>query len=818
MTRCTSATVPRTSRWRKPRACSRLRCRAPIRIATRCSRSAPMRSSIQSATSWGARASSPAAAERLARRLFSRPGETPDRCGRDGRAPFDPRLHGERGRPRPQPLSVSLGGYFRDRARRPIAAAGTAALHVILRSMPDVIRAVCPHDCPDTCSMLVTVDNGRATRIAGDPEHPVTRGFLCTKVAKYLERTYHADRLLYPQIRIGAKGEGKFRRATWDEALSLVAARLNAIRAEQPQAILPYSYGGTLGSIQGESIAMRFFNRIGASQLERTICAAAGMHAWTGVYGIRMGTDTESVGDAKLVILWGTNTLTSNPHLWPFIRKAKANGATTICIDPLRTRTADACDEHVAIRPGTDAALALGMMHVVFRDGLHDRQYVDQMTVGWEKLRDRVLREYAPERVAAICRLPAETVERLGKLYGTTRPTFIRLNYGLQRHGGGGSAVRAISLLPAITGAWNDAGGGCQLSSSGTFAMNTVALERTDLNHSARTINMTRLGEALTTIDDPPVKALIVYNSNPGSIAPDRETVLRGLRRDDLFTVVLEHFQTDTADYADVLLPATTQLEHDDLHKAYGHIYATYNRRSIEPLGEALPNAEIFRRIAAAMKLDYLELLESDEELMRAVLNGTGEVMNGVTFEALREHGSVRLNVPSPHLPFRSGTKAPTPSGRIEIESQQIAALGLDPLPAYIAPYESEERAPELARRFPLALISPPAHEFLNSSFVNVASLRRSAGKPTLEIHADDAHARSISDGTRVKIFNDRGTFTADAVVTDRVRPGVVSAQSVWWGRLTSDGANANQTTSQALTDIGRGATFYDNLVEVAPA
>jgi anaerobic selenocysteine-containing dehydrogenase len=668
--------------------------------------------------------------------------------------------------------------------------------------------------------MLVTVEDGRAIRIAGDPEHPMTQGFLCTKVSKYLERTYHPDRLAYPQIRIGAKGEGRFRRATWGEATSLIAERLNAIIASPggPQAILPYSYAGTMGMVQGEGMASRFFRRIGASFLDRTICSSAGAEAFALTYGARMGTDPEAVPAARLILLWGTNTLTSNPHLWPFIRRARDNGARVICIDPLRTRTASASDEHIAIRPGTDAALALAMMHVLFRDGLEDRQYLDEMTLGWQKLRDRVLSDYAPERVANICRLPVDTIERLGTLYGTTRPTFIRLNYGLQRHAGGGSAVRAISLLPAITGAWNDAGGGCQLSASGTFAMNTAAIERTDLgNHSARTINMTRLGDALTEVDDPPVKALIVYNSNPGSIAPDRETVLRGLRRDDLFTVVLEHFQTDTADYADVLLPATTQLEHEDLHKAYGHLYATYNRRSIEPLGEALPNSEIFRRIAAAMNLDYPEMRESDEELMRAALTGTGEVMNGVTFEALREHGSVRLNVPSPHLPFRSGTNVPTPSGRVEIESQQIAALGLDPLPTYIAPYESEERAPELARRFPLALISPPAHSFLNSSFVNVASLRRSAGKPTLEIHADDAHARSIADGARVKIFNDRGTFTAAAVVTDRVRPGVVSAQSVWWGRLTSDGANANQTTSQALTDIGRGATFYDNLVEVKP-
>ena len=669
--------------------------------------------------------------------------------------------------------------------------------------------------------MLVTVDDdGRATRIAGDREHAFTQGFLCTKVSKYLERTYHSDRLSFPQIRIGAKGEGRFRRATWDEALALIAERLSAIIAlsDGPQAILPYSYAGTMGLVQGEAMASRFFRRIGASFLDRTICSSAGGEAFALTYGAKMGTDPEAVPDAKLILLWGTNTLTSNPHLWPFIRKARANGAPVICIDPLRTRTAAASDEHIAIRPGTDAALAMGMMHVLFRDGHEDRQYLDEMTHGWEKLRDRVLRDYAPERVAAICRLPVATIERLGTLYGTTRPTFIRLNYGLQRHAGGGSAVRAISLLPAITGAWNAAGGGCQLSSSGTFAMNTAAMERTDLgNHAARTINMTLLGRALTEVDDPPVKGLIVYNSNPGSIAPDRENVLRGLRREDLFTVVLEHFQTDTADYADVLLPATTQLEHEDIHKAYGHLYAMYNRRAIEPLGEALPNSEIFRRIAAAMKLDFPELRESDEELMRAALTGTGEVMGGVTLEALREHGSVRLNLPTPHMPFRRGATLKTPSGKIEIDSAQVAALGLDPVPDYLAPRESEERAPDLARRFPLALLSPPAHEFLNSSFANVPSLRRSAGKPALEIHADDAKARAIEDGSHVRIFNDRGTFTADAVVTDRVRPGVVSAPSVWWGKLSGDGANANQTTSQALTDIGRGATFYDNLVEVAP-
>jgi anaerobic selenocysteine-containing dehydrogenase len=664
--------------------------------------------------------------------------------------------------------------------------------------------------------MLVTVENGRAVRIAGEREHPFTQGFLCTKVAKYLERTYHEGRLLYPQIRVGAKGEGKFRRATWDEVIPLIAERLQSIiDSDGPQAVLPYSYAGTMGLIQGEAMASRFFRRIGASQLARTICSAAGSEALNLVYGTRMGTDPETVGEAKLILLWGTNTLTSNPHLWPFIRQAKEKGATTICIDPLRTRTAAACDEHIPIRPGTDAALALGIMHILFRDGLENGQYLDEMTVGWQELRDRALREYSPARVASICRLPVETVERLGRLYGTTRPTFIRVNYGLQRHAGGGSAVRAIAILPAITGAWDDVGGGCQLSSSGTFGINFSKVERRDIPWKTRTINMSRIGDALTEIDNPPVKAMIVYNSNPASIAPDRQKVLRGLRRDDLFTVVLEHFQTDTADYADVLLPATTQLEHEDLHRAYGHLYVMYNRRAIDPLGEALPNSEIFRRIAAALRLDSPELKASDEELMRDALSDTNATMQGITLETLRERGWIRLNVPSPHLPYRRGAKVPTPSGRIEISTDRAAAFGVGRVPDYIAPYESEERDPELAKMYPLALISPPAHSFLNSSFVNVASLRRAAGKPTLEIHADDARLRGISGGERVTIFNNRGAFSAEAVVSDRVRPGVVSAPSVWWGKLTDDGTNANETTSQALTDIGAGATFYDNLVEV---
>jgi anaerobic selenocysteine-containing dehydrogenase len=567
-----------------------------------------------------------------------------------------------------------------------------------------------------------------------------------------------------------------------------------------------------MGLIQGSSMDRRFFHRIGASLLARTICSSAGGTAMKLTYGMSMGTDTESVGEAKLILLWGTNTLTANPHLWPYVRKAKANGARVVCIDPLRTRTAVASDEHIAIRPGTDAAFALAMMHVLFRDGHADRAYLSEMTIGWEKLCDRVLAEYPPSRAAKICRVPEQTIERLATEYGRTRPTFIRLNYGLQRHAGGGSAVRAISLLPAVTGAWNDIGGGCQLSTSGAFPVDSAALERPDLvRPGTRTINMSRLAEALVDIDDPPVRAMVVYNSNPGAVAPQREKLLRGLTREDLFTVVLEHFQTDTADYADVLLPATTQLEHDDLHKTYGHLYFMYNHRAIAPIGESLPNSEIFRRLAAKMGLDHPELRESDEDMMK-------QALRDVSLDDLKSKGYVRVDVPSPHLPFQSGTKLRTPSGRIEIESKGFAAAGVDALPSYVPPYESEERDPELVERYPLALISPPAHEFLNSSFANVPSLRRAAGKPTLEIHADDAIARDITAGDRVAIYNDRGKFTAEAVITDRVRPGIVSAPSIWWPKLTADRANANHTTSEALTDVGAGATFNDNMVEVRPA
>jgi anaerobic selenocysteine-containing dehydrogenase len=670
--------------------------------------------------------------------------------------------------------------------------------------------------------MLVTVEDGRATRVAGDPDHPVTRGFLCTKVNRYVERTYHRDRLLHPMRRVGPKGAGRFEPISWDDALAEIAARLDEIRhsPDGPQAILPYSYAGTMGVVQGSSMDRRLFHLLGASQLDRTICSMAGTVGMRMTVGANIGADPEGMPESDLVLLWGTNTLTANPHLWPFVLEARERGARVIAIDPIRTRTAAQCDEWIGIRPGTDAALALGMMHVLLERGLQDDDYIARHTVGFEPLRERV-REYSPARVSAITGIAEDVIVALGERYGRAKAAFIRVNYGLQRHHGGGMAVRTIACLPALTGHWRRVGGGVQLSSSANFTFDTATVQRPDLSPPVRTINMIRLGEALTTPDagvgGPPVRALVVYNSNPAAVAPDRNVVLRGLSRPDLFTVVLEHFQTDTADYADIVLPATTQLEHWDVHLAYGHHYVTLNQPSIAPLGEALPNSEIFRRLGAALGLDHPALRDDDLALIRQALGTDRGALRGVTLETLLERGWMRLDLPKPYLPFAEGAFR-TPSGKCELYSERMAAMGLDPLPAFTPPLEFPERVPELAARFPLTLVSSPAHQFLNSTFVNIDALRRAAREPECLLHPIDAERRGIAPGMRVIVHNDRGAFTAVARVEDTIRPGVVWAPSVWWGKLAVDGANANQTTSQRETDMGHGPVFYDNLVEVGAA
>ncbi len=680
-----------------------------------------------------------------------------------------------------------------------------------------IVKAACPHDCPDTCAMLVTVENGRAVRVAGDPDHPFTRGFLCTKVNNYEQRTHSPDRVRTCLRRVGKKGEGLFEEISWDEALDLIAARFRELAEsdEGAQTILPYSYCGTMGLVQSQSMDRRFFHRLGASQLDRTICATAGAAGYEATIGAKLGTDPEKFKDARLILLWGTNTLTANVHMWPDILAAKNNGARVIAIDPRRTRTADQCDEHIALLPGTDAALALGMMHVIFAEGLEDKDYLERHTVGAEASRERA-REYAPERVAAICGLEAETIVSLAREYASVKPAAIRINYGLQRHAGGGMAVRTIACLPSIIGAWRDAAGGILLSTSSTFPLNYHALERPDLmpDPTPRMLNMSALGDVLTKTDDPPVRALYVYNSNPAAVAPDQANVLEGLMREDLFTVVHELFMTDTCDYADIVLPATSQLEQFDLHKAYGHFYLAVNERAIEPLHEAKQNTEVFRLLAA--RLDFAEACfkDSDEEIARQALEVSHPSLEGITLEGLREKGWMRLNLAEDYAPFAEGN-FPTPSGKCELFSEKLETEGLPAVPDFIPPRESRASAPELAAKFPLALISPAAHAFLNSSFANLPKQLKQELRPFVEIHPADATSRGLEDGARVRLFNERGSCELYAVVTTRAREGVVVSPSVWWNKLSPGGTNINQLTSQTLTDMGGGATFYDALVEV---
>jgi len=724
-----------------------------------------------------------------------------------------------------------------------------------------MITGACPHDCPDTCSWQVAVEHtsGKAIDIWGHADHPVTQGRLCGKVDRYLERTYHRDRLLTPLKRVGTKGSGHFRPVSWSEAITDIAANLKRIIARHgSEAVLPYSYAGTMGFLQGEGIAARFFHRMGASQLARTICSEAGFEGYSYTIGAAEGMETESFAQAKLILIWGSNTLTSNLHLWPFVQEARKAGARVIVIDPARTRTAQAADEWIAIRPGTDGALALAFMHEIIEEKLYDADYVERYTVGFAALSARVA-EWPPERAAAMTGIPASRIRQLAHDYATTRPAAIRINYGLQRHSGGGMAVRTIACLPALVGAWRDYGGGIQLSTSG-FArhLDKRDLYRPDLlaGRQPRTINMNRLGDALSLermrlarahhhprpVDaipspeqaGPLVKALIVYNCNPAAVAPDQAAVLAGLQREDLFTVVLEHFQTDTADYADYLLPATTQLEHWDLQRAYGHTYLALNRPAIAPVGQSLPNSEIFRRLATAMGFTEACFQESDETILQNLIEcQTHPTFAGITWEKLLQEGYARLNLPSPFRPFAQGN-FPTPSGKCEFYSERMARDGYDPLPTYTPPawqQDDEETGrqgdkvtsalttynTQHATRNTLVCISPPAHSFLNSSFGNVDRFQVREQRPLLWVHPHDATVCQISDGDPVTVWNEYGSVQLTAQVTESIVPGTVLAPGIWWNKFSPDGRNINQITPQDETDMGGGAIFYDTTVWVEP-
>jgi len=680
----------------------------------------------------------------------------------------------------------------------------------------ETVHSVCALDCPDCCSMLVQVENGRATRLRGDPDHPVTQGFLCGKVAQYLEREYSPDRLLYPQKRIGAKGEGRFERISWDEALDTIAQRLGAIALQYgPEAILPYSYGGTLGMLNGNGMDRRFFHRLGASRLDRTICATAGGAGLTATNGFRYATEPEQFRLSKLIIAWGANIHGANIHLWPFIVEARRNGAKLVVIDPIRTRTAALADQHFAINPGSDLALALGLIHVIIGEKLYDADYVDRYTNGFDPLRQRAL-DYPPERVAALTSIAAADIVQLARDYATTRPAAIRVNYGVQRSEQGGTAVRAIAALPALVGSWREAGGGLQLSTSQAFQFNRAGLEMPELQHrsalgrEARIVNMSLLGKALTELDKPPIKAMVVYNSNPAAVAPDQNVVLRGLRREDLFTVVLEQFQTDTADYADILLPATTFLEHTDVYFAYGHHYLPLARPALPAPGEAQSNVDTFRALALRMGFDDACFRDTEDDMIRTLLwenEPSGHpFLDGITLERLDREHFVRLNLApgdQPFLPFAQGGFG-TPSGKCEFGAETLE---------YTPPVESRHGDNALRAKYPLELISSKNDDSMNSTF----GYRPGVDEETsiLHVHPADAEPREIRTGDRVRVFNDRGSVLLKAKVDGVVQAGVVRSPSTRWLKRSTDGRNANALTSDRLTDMGGGPTFYNCLVQV---
>ncbi|MEU6256788.1 molybdopterin-dependent oxidoreductase [Streptomyces sp. NPDC047043] len=703
------------------------------------------------------------------------------------------------------------------------------------------VRGACPHDCPDTCAMRITVTDGRAVNLTGDREHPYTRGGLCVKVDNYLDRVYSPDRVLYPMRRTGPKGSGRFERISWDRALDEIATRFRGIAAEfGPEAIMPCSYLGTQGILNGLNVGDPFFAKLGATIAERTYCDSGSCTAYTMTIGDCAGVDPESLVHSKFILIWACNVMSTNLHLWPFIAEARKRGATVVVVDPVKTRTARAADWHIPIRPGTDGALALAMMNVIIGEGLTDGEYIANYTVGYEELAERV-RPCTPEWAAEETGVPADDIRRLAREYAAAQPSVIRIGVAVERHAGGGQTVRALACLPALVGAWRKPGGGILQLPLWAFPVNWGAMMHPEmLEPGKRVVNQYLLGQALTGgLDlDPPIKALMVYNSNPVVVCPDQDRLIEGLRREDLFTVVSEQFMTDTAQFGDIVLPATTQLEQDDIMFSWGHLYVTYNHRAIAPLGEAVPNTELFRRLAARMGFSEPVFRRTDEEMIAEAFDWSAPAMQGLTLDSLREKGWQRLNVPpaDQYAPYASGN-FPTPSGKVEFKSSIAETAGnfvvplfrqgsndhqpgtpVDPLPHYIPPRESARANPALAARHPLNLITPKPHAYLNSSSANLPFHQRVQGEPTVLIHPDDAAERSIANGDDVRIFNDRGSFVVKAKVDKSVLAGVAVSAYGGWRMHTKSLSTMASLNPTVFADLGNAPTFSDTLVQIERA
>ena len=676
------------------------------------------------------------------------------------------------------------------------------------------IKGTCHHDCPDSCGWVVTVEDGVAVKMRGNPEHPYSKGELCPKVNRMLDRVYSPDRILTPLVRVGPKGSGQFEPASWDDALALVASRLHdVIDRFGGEAVLPYGSAGTQGLLQMSSLDQRFFAKVGSTRQTGSICGATAGAGVASTNGTSKAADATNVRYSKFVILWGTNTKVTNRHLWPFIEEARANGAPIIVIDPIRTTTAEDADWFIQPLPGTDVALMLAMMHILIRDGLIDHDYVEQHTVGIEKLTSHVA-DWTPQRAAEVCGLTVDEIERLAHAYGTAQPAMIRTLIGAEHHEHGAMFFRTLACLPALTGSWKHKGGGLARSVGAWSDVNVddsvFAAPHLSGGKERRGLNAVHLARSLT---DPAVgvHALFVWNCNPLVTVPTAQLIRKGLEREELLCVVSEHFMTDTAMYADVIFPATTQIEQTDVVTAWGHLYLGYNHAAIAPLGESVPNTELWRRLARAMGYTEPELFESDESLLQSA-------MKNVDMDRLKRDAFVRLDLPEDFRPYRDGGFA-TPSGRAELWSGQAKALGGDGPPTYHAANEGAGGDPALVARFPLVLLTPKQHHrFLNTSYSHLPKHGPLEGAPFLELDAADAAARGIANGDQVVVRNDRGTLCLEARVSGRLRPGVVAVPFGWWADQHGERATANALTSDTDTDWGGGVAFSDTLVEVALA
>ena len=682
------------------------------------------------------------------------------------------------------------------------------------RKRTTVVRNVCAHDCPDRCAILSRVVDGRLVEVRGDPDHPVTKGFLCRKMRHYPRWIYGRERLLHPLKRAGPKGSGRFRKITWEQAAAAIARRWKAIiAADGPEAILPFYGSGNEGIVHGDLAGKRFFNRLGALQLDRTICTKGGRTGYHYTMGSSAGADPRAIARCGMVVAWGTNTAATNVHHLPLLREARANGAHYAVVNPVRIGGAKGAQHLLQPLPGTDAALALGMMHVIVAEDLYDRDFVERCTHGFAALKQR-LREYPLARVQGITGVPAAQIRRFARAYAERQPAFIYLGSGCQHHSNGGMMVRTIACLPALVGAWREPGGGIFYPTSTRLPLSWRALEGEDLRpRPPRSYNMNRLGRMLSGTD-PRVLSLYVFDGNPAAVLFDQNRLRQGLRRDDLFTVVHELFMTDTARYADIVLPATSMFEHVELLASYYDLSLNLNQLAIEPLGECKSNLDTFSLLAAALGFEESCFRRSPWDVIAEILSLDEPALHGITPDRLMERGYAPLSRDRAGAPFTQGRFA-TPSNRIELYSEAMAEARLDPLPAYVPLRESRQAAPELFERYPLHLLTSSGHSFLNSNFAQAAGLTELERRPTAVIHPDDAEPRGIAEGDLVHIVNDRGSCVLWAAVRDEVRPGVVVSAGQWWDRCYPVGANANHTTPDFLADMGGGSAFNTNLVEV---